>query len=322
MLPLTGLVTKDVVTKEALTTTVRSARAQVRGANLRDAQTVSRQTASPRTANPEIDGTRTNITRTNIIITQSGNAATAHCFSNASSTPATLPARRTVSQRKCAPILAASALLLLLLTGCGSAQTDAPVVGSPSPELSSQPPTTPGRPGQLRARWNLTGIDLPSDWPDIPLPKGTQVASAYAVDSPPRRTWTASFIGQDGTALELAKPIIKQLAKLGYVPVSAYSATADADAGLFGFTGDHYSVYLMLGEVDGKPNLLITVRQQGTRDSGTSSPSALGSPRNVSPSMSATPSTSADSRSPLTSPIATDQPSAQPRTGSAAPRIP
>lgn len=220
----------------------------------------------------------------------------------------TAGATQTASARAGGTLLA-SGLTLALLAGCGATNVDTPVIGSPSAAPSSGPPTTPGRPGQLRAQWNLSGIDLPGDWPDIALPKDTQVASAYAVGSPPRRTWTASFIGESGTANELAKPIIKQLTKDGYTPVSAYTATADADAGLFGFSGEQYSVYLMLGEVDGRPNLLMTIRQQGSQEgAGSLSPSET-SPNPQSGNTS--PSSSAHS-------LATKQPSTQTVSGSPA----
>jgi hypothetical protein len=191
----------------------------------------------------------------------------------------------------------------VVLAGCASPAYRPPVIGAPTPSAATSATQAPGRSEQLRQTWQLTGVDLPSDWPEVPLPKGSNVASAYAVDSAPRRTWTASFVGKSSstgkpvTALAMSKPVTKALLKAGYQPVSAYSAPGDANAGLFSFAGKDYSVYLVLGDLDGHPNIVMTVRQ---RDPGGASASATWptpsaalpsvSPSSVSPSpASATP---------------------------------
>lgn len=158
----------------------------------------------------------------------------------------------------------------LVLAACsGTAQTP-PTIGAPLDSQSATASAAPGRPDQLRAKWDLTGVDLPNDWPDVPVPKGTTVASAYAVDSAPRRTWTASFLSESDkrTASKMAKPVAAALLDAGYQPVSAYTPD-DPNAGLLSFSGPQYSVYLVLGDRDGHPNVVMTVRQRGADESGT-----------------------------------------------------
>lgn len=177
------------------------------------------------------------------------------------------------------PQVLGGALLALsasALAGCSGPEAALPVVGAPAPSPTTTVTEAPGRADQLRTQYQLTGIDLPSDWPDVPVPPGTSVSSAYAIDASPRRTWTASFVGSASkgapTAEALASPVIKALEKAGYQPISAFT-NPDEDAGLYGFEGPNYSVYLVLGDLDGQPNIVMTVRQRGSKQAGPTSSS-------------------------------------------------
>lgn len=167
--------------------------------------------------------------------------------------------------------MAGSVLLVLALAGCAGPAAELPVVGAPTPTPTTTVTEAVGRADQLRAQYQLGGIDLPSDWPDVPVPPRTSVSSAYAIDASPRRTWTASFVGSASkgapTAQELAGPVLKALEKAEYQPISAFT-DPDEDAGLYGFEGPNYSVYLVLGDLDGQPNIVMTVRQRGAKDAG------------------------------------------------------
>jgi hypothetical protein len=122
----------------------------------------------------------------------------------------------------------------------------------------------------LAEQWDLTGVRLPQDWPDIPLPTGTEVVTAYAIGAEPRRTWTATFAAEEGTALGLAEPITASMLDLGYVPIAQFVGKAETNTGLFSFAAPSHAVYVVLGEDEGRPNLVITVR--GSREEQTPRP--------------------------------------------------
>ena len=191
---------------------------------------------------------------------------------------------------------------LLVLGGCGAAEPQArPTIGSPSPTPT---PTTAAfdRAVQLAEQWNLTGAPLPADWPDVPLPKGAEVVTAYAIGSPPRRTWTATFTTDSGTALEMADPIVAALRAREYVPIAEYVGAAETNTGLYSFAAPTFAVYVVLGEDDGQPNLVLTVRGStgspgianlsGRPPTGTGAPTAT-PPATATPSAEATASPSA-----------------------------
>ena len=118
------------------------------------------------------------------------------------------------------------------------------------------------------ATYNLTGVELPADWPDIPLPKGTEVVTAYAIGDAPQRTWSATFTQDTGTALKMAEPVVTALRERGYTPIAAYSGEAQTNTGLFSFAAPTFAVYVVLGEDDGLPNVTITVRGTTDADAG------------------------------------------------------
>lgn len=199
---------------------------------------------------------------------------------------------------------------LLVLGGCDAAEPQArPTIGSPSPTPT---PATSGRDRavELAEKWKLTGAPLPEDWPDVPLPKGAEVVTAYAIGAVPRRTWTATFTTDSGTALDMAEPIVAALRKREYVPIAEYVGAAETNTGLYSFAAPTFAVYVVLGEDDGQPNLVITVRGStasgGTEVVGPPNPTAAPtSPRPATP-----PATSSASPSPA--PEGAGAPSASP----------
>lgn len=154
---------------------------------------------------------------------------------------------------------ATTLVVSVLLAGCAGAPEALPTIGSPTP--TPTPSATPkGRADQLAEDWSLHGAALPTDWPDVPLPKGTEVITAYAIGSAPRRTWTATFAGDDGTAQDLAAPVVAELRQRGYVPIAEYVGTPESNTGLYSFAAPSFAVYVVLGEDAGRPNVVITVR--------------------------------------------------------------
>jgi len=165
---------------------------------------------------------------------------------------------------------------LLVLGGCQAAEPQArPTIGSPSP-TPTKTAAALDRARQLAKEWQLTGAPLPEDWPDVPLPKGAEVVTAYAIGSPPRRTWTATFTTDSGTALDMADPIVATLRKREYVPIAEYVGAAETNTGLYSFAAPSFAVYVVLGEDDGQPNVVLTVR--GSTDPGGRPPIATGAP--------------------------------------------
>jgi hypothetical protein len=155
---------------------------------------------------------------------------------------------------------------LMVLGGCEAAEPLArPTIGSPSPTPTPSA-SGPDRAQELAEKWNLTGAPLPEDWPDVPLPKGAEVVTAYAIGALPRRTWTATFTTDSGTALDMAEPIVAALRTREYVPIAEYVGAAETNTGLYSFAAPTFAVYVVLGEDDGQPNLVITVR--GSTGSG------------------------------------------------------
>ena len=171
---------------------------------------------------------------------------------------------------------------LLVLGGCSAPEPQArPTIGSPSP-TPTQATAADDRARQLAKEWKLTGAPLPEDWPDVPLPKGAEVVTAYAIGSMPRRTWTATFTTDGGTALDMADPIVAALRSREYVPIAEYVGAAETNTGLYSFAAPSFAVYVVLGEDDGQPNLVVTVRGStdplGTADLTGRSPTATGAP--------------------------------------------
>jgi hypothetical protein len=157
---------------------------------------------------------------------------------------------------------------LLVLGGCTAEEPTArPTIGSPSP-TPTQATAAFDRARQLAKQWDLTGAPLPEDWPDVPLPKGAEVVTAYAIGSPPRRTWTATFTTDTGTALDMADPIVAALRKREYVPIAEYVGAAETNTGLYSFAAPAFAIYVVLGEDDGQPNVVLTVRGS-TESAGT-----------------------------------------------------
>lgn len=148
----------------------------------------------------------------------------------------------------------------VLLAGCaGQPGQPRPTIGSPAASTAPSATVTQG-PNDLAAEWDLTGTALPPDWPDVPLPRGATVVSAYAIGAEPRRTWSATFTTPRGTALDMAEPVVKALRDLDFVPIAEYVGAAETNTGLFSFAAPSFAVYVVLGEDDGQPNLVITVR--------------------------------------------------------------
>ncbi len=150
---------------------------------------------------------------------------------------------------------------LLVLGGCGTAGPPqaVPTIGSPTP-TPRQTTAAFDRSRQLAREWGLTGALLPADWPDVPLPEGAEVVTAYAIGSLPRRTWTATFTTDGGTAMDMAKPVVAALRARKYVPIAEYVGAAETNTGLYSFSAPGFAVYVVLGEDDGRPNLVLTVR--------------------------------------------------------------
>jgi hypothetical protein len=74
------------------------------------------------------------------------------------------------------------------------------------------------------------------------------------------RTWTATFTTDSGTALDMADPIVAALRAREYVPIAEYVGAAETNTGLYSFAAPTFAVYVVLGEDDGQPNLVLTVR--------------------------------------------------------------
>ena len=177
-------------------------------------------------------------------------------------------------------LAATVAAAILATSGCSGQPAAIPTIGSPAP-IPTASATALDRGAELARTWNLTGAALPDDWPDIPLPEATEVTTAYAIGSEPRRTWTATFSADRGTALDLAAPVVKELRARGYVPIAEYVGAAQTNTGLYSFAAPMFAVYVVLGEDDGHPNLVITVRGSAREDdsiaTGSARPSASGS---------------------------------------------
>jgi hypothetical protein len=168
------------------------------------------------------------------------------------------PARR--GPRTGAAVLA---LAGLLLAGCAGEPEPLATIGSPTP-TPTQVALAADRSAQLATRWDLTGAPLPPDWPDVPVPAGTEVVTAYAIGAEPRRTWTATFLADRGSALDLAEPVVEVLRERGYVPIAEYVGAASTNTGLYSFAAPSFAVYVVLGEDDGRPNLVLTIRGAAT----------------------------------------------------------
>jgi hypothetical protein len=185
---------------------------------------------------------------------------------------------------------------VLVLAGCAQEQPQArPTIGSPSP-TPTQATAAFDRSAELAEEWDLTGAPLPADWPDVPLPRGAEVVTAYAIGSPPRRTWTATFTSDSGTALDIAEPVVATLRKREYVPIAEYVGAAETNTGLYSFAAPAFAVYVVLGEDDGQPNVVLTVRgstaSDGADELGVRPPTATGAP---AIGQSATPTPTASS---------------------------
>ncbi len=101
------------------------------------------------------------------------------------------------------------------------------------------------------------------------------MVTAYAIGAEPRRTWTATFAADEGTALDIAEPVVAALRERGYMPIAEYVGDAATNTGLYSFAADTFAVYVVLGEDDGQPNVVITVR--GTTDPNVGLPGASAS---------------------------------------------
>ena len=202
------------------------------------------------------------------------------------------------------------------LGGCAAAEPQArPTIGSPSP-TPTQTTAAATEPFSWPEQWELTGAPLPDDWPDVPLPEGAEVVTAYAIGSMPRRTWTATFTTDSGTALDMAEPIVAALRARDYVPIAEYVGAAETNTGLYSFAAPTFAVYVVLGEDDGQPNLVITVR------------GSTGLPRDRRPQRAppapatGAPTADPDGRRPHPSAARPPPARRRPRTGTPAPRAP
>lgn len=200
------------------------------------------------------------------------------------------------------------------LSACGGQPAALPTIGSPSPSPSAAA-TDEERAAELAERWDLLGVPLPADWPDVPLPAGTEVVTAYAIGAEPRRTWTATFAADRGTALDLAEPVVAELREREYVPIAEYVGAAATNTGLYSFAAPTFAIYVVLGEDNGRPNLVITVR--GSRDESAGLPEGADplvprgaegtAPATGSPNPTASPNPSG---SPTRSPVPSGSPRA------------
>lgn len=208
-----------------------------------------------------------------------------------------------------------AAATALLLAGCGGQPTAIPTIGSPSP-VATQASTDADRSAELAEEWDLTGVPLPADWPDIPLPRGSEVVTAYAIGAEPRRTWTATFAADRGTALDLAEPVVAALRERDYVPIAEYVGAAATNTGLYSFAAPTFAVYVVLGEDDGRPNVVITVRGSADESAGLPVATDPGVPRNPTADVaSPDPGTS----SPTAPPSTTPSPSSSPAPSASSP---
>ena len=203
---------------------------------------------------------------------------------------------------------------LLALGGCSAGAPQArPTIGSPTPTPTASAAAF-DRALELAREWELTGEPLPADWPDVPLPRGAEVVTAYAIGSLPRRTWTATFTTDGGTALDLADPIVAALRKRDYVPIAEYVGAAETNTGLYSFAAPAYNIYVVLGEDDGRPNVVLTVRgstgSPETPGIGGQLPTGTAVPTPPPPEQPVSPTASPTSASPsgTTSPSGTAEP--------------
>lgn len=179
----------------------------------------------------------------------------------------------------------------VLLAGCaGQPGPPRPTIGSPAAATTPSATVTQG-PNDLAEQWDLTGTALPPDWPDVPLPRGATVVNAYAIGAEPRRTWSATFTTSRGTALDLAEPVVTALRDLDFVPIAEYVGAAETNTGLFSFAAPSFAVYVVLGEDDGQPNLVITVR--GSADESADATDSSTGSGSATPFSSGAPSTGA-----------------------------
>lgn len=160
-----------------------------------------------------------------------------------------------------------SALALAIVAGCAGEPMALPTIGSPVPTPTATL-VEEDRSQELERRWDLRGADLPDDWPDVPLPEGTEVITAYAIGNEPRRTWTATFAADGGTALALAEPVVEELRAREYAPIAEYVGAAETNTGLYSFAAPTFAVYIVLGEENERPNLVITVRGSTSATAG------------------------------------------------------
>lgn len=199
--------------------------------------------------------------------------------------------------RRAATACTAVALMAAIsLAGCAGTPEPVPTIGSPVPTLAASEQVV-DRAAELAEAWELTGTPLPGDWPDVPVPRGSEVVTSYAIGTEPRRTWTATFTTDRGTALDLAEPVVAELRERGYVPIAEYVGEAATNTGLYSFAAPAFAVYVVLGEDDGRPNLVITVR--GSTDPSAGLPSDLAS---LLPGASTTPAPAEPAASPATTP--------------------
>lgn len=208
-----------------------------------------------------------------------------------------------------------AAVMALLVAACGGQPAAIPTIGSPSP-IATQASADADRANALAEEWDLTGVPLPADWPDIPLPRGTEVVTAYAIGAEPRRTWTATFTADRGTALDLADPVVAELRARDYVPIAEYVGAAATNTGLYSFAAPTFAVYVVLGEDDGRPNVVITVRGSADESAGLPVATDPGMPRNTTSAVRS-PSPATDSATPTTQPSGTDPGSASSQEPSA-----
>ncbi len=101
-----------------------------------------------------------------------------------------------------------------------------------------------------------------------------------------------------------------ELRARGYRPIAEYVGAASTNTGLYSFAAPSFAVYVVLGEDDGRPNLVITVRGStseavplpsdllpsgpGSPEPGTSAPESTpqaGAPEDSSATRAAAPPT-------------------------------
>ncbi len=155
----------------------------------------------------------------------------------------------------------------LALAGCSAGGGERPVIGVPAPSVTpTETVEAMATRTALAVQWELTGASLPADWPDLPLPKGARVVTAYGVGTGDERSWTGTFTAESGTAADLARPMVASLRRLDFQTRTQYLGADRTNSGIFSLADDDFEVFIVLGEDGGRPSVAVTVRRPGPAD--------------------------------------------------------